>query len=204
MDDDKPSLRAETTAPGGDRGDVARLTDPELVELIARQSHAALAEVYNRHGGTSHSLAARLCEPHADDMVQHVFLRLWHQPHHFDVHRGSLRSFLMMQIRRRSTDLRCTSGSHQEGETGTGVERLAPADDVALAHLVGERCWLLLSRLDEGQRSAIALAYFGGHTYREVAVLLAVTEGTVRSRIRHGLTQLRVFIEPHRAGLSQP
>lgn len=167
-----------------------------MVTQIGRRSHAALAEVYNRHGGPTHSLAARLCRTDANDIVQDIFLRLWHQPGRFDANRGSLRSFLMMQIRSRSIDLLRSSGSRRARKTAAWVEHTGPsAEEGALARLAGERSWSLLSRLNGGQRSAIALAYFGGHTYREVAVLLAVPEGTVKSRIRQGLTQLRRSIE---------
>ena len=56
---------------------------------------------------------------------------------------------------------------------------------------VGEKVQAALETLPEGERQAIALAYFGGHTYREVAELLEQPEGTVKSRIRSGLQRLR-------------
>lgn len=204
MNDGKPSLRTETTAIARHRADVADLTDQELVTRIRRRSHAAFAEVYSRHGGPTHSLAARLCETDADDIVQHVFLWLWRHPERFDPSRGSLRSFLMMQVRSRAIDELRANGSRRAREAACQAERASPtAEDTALAHLTGEQAWSRLSRLNRGQRNAIALAFFGGHTYREVAVLLAVPEGTVKGRIRQGLTQLRQAITAD-AELPQP
>lgn len=158
MDDDEQSPRPVTTAPSRYRSDVADLSDPELVSRIGQGSYAALAEVYGRHGGPAHSLAARLHGTCADDIVQDIFLRLWQHPDLFDAERGSVRSFLMMQVRSRSVDLLRSSGSRRARETATWVEHTGPAaEDGALARLAGERSWSLLSRLDEGQRNAIAL-----------------------------------------------
>lgn len=196
MHDNEPSRRAEGFTPPRHRSDVATLTDPELVAQIMHGSHDAFAEVYNRHGRPAHSLATLLGGDDAEDIVQDIFLRLWHQPGHFDASRGPLRSFLMMQIRSRKIDLLRSGGSRRARETTTSVEQTCrSAEDGALARLANEQSWSLLLRLGERQRSAIGLAYLDSHTYREVAVLLALPEGTVKSRIRQGLTQMRQSIE---------
>ncbi|MEO6628727.1 MAG: sigma-70 family RNA polymerase sigma factor [Aquihabitans sp.] len=205
MSDDELHLRVEMTTTARDRADAVVLADPELVEALSRGSHVALAELYSRHGGSTHRLAARLCGTEADDVVQDVFLGLWRHPDRFDATRGSFRSFLLMQIRSRAVDGLRSSGSRRTRETAIWAEQTGPAaEDGALARLAGERCWSLLTPLNEGQRSAIALAYFDGRTYREVAVLLGLPEGTVKSRIRHGLTQLRLSIETAKAEDPRP
>ena len=56
-----------------------------------------------------------------------------------------------------------------------------------------------VGKLGEGERAAIELAYFGGHTYREVARILDQPEGTVKSRIRSGLARLRSELESSEA-----
>ena len=175
--------------------DVAHLSDARLVDDVARCSHTALAEIYDRHGDEMLKVAQRLRGPaSADDVVQDVFLRLWDRPELYDPTRGSLRSFLLMQTRARAIDLlrrdnarraRENVGISDHGAVSTAV------DDGALARLAGEHAWLLLSRLSDGERSAIILAYFGDHTYREVALLLGQPVGTIKTRIRSGLGRLR-------------
>ncbi len=175
--------------------DVALLTDAQLIASVAKGSHAALAEIYDQHGTDVHRLAQRLRGPdEADDIAQDVFLRLWRRPHSFDPARGSLRSFLRVQTHGRSVDPIRRDNARRTLENAIAVDHKSlhpPVDDVALAHLAGERAWSLLAGLNDGERSAIVLAYFGGHTYRQVAVLLAQPEGTIKSRMRSGLTRLR-------------
>jgi len=174
--------------------DVALLTDPQLIASVTEGSHTALAEIYDRHGTVVHRLARRLRGPDAaDDIVQDVFLRLWRRPDSFDPARGSLRSFLMMQTHGRSVDLIRSDNARRTRENAIADHNSLdpPVDDVALAHMAGERAWGLLAGLTDGERSAIVLAYSGGHPYRQVAVLLAQPEGTIKNRMRSGLSRLR-------------
>ena len=78
-------------------------------------------------------------------------------------------------------------------ESGYDLER--EVWDLALAEHVREA----VSKLADGERAAIELAYFGGHTYREVARILDQPEGTIKSRIRSGLARLRSELESSEA-----
>ena len=179
--------------------DVRDASDAILVVSIGRYRQEALAEAYRRHAGAVFALSRRLLVDRAlaEEVVQEVFLRLWHRPEKFDPERGSLRSFLLAQTHGRSVDILRSEVSRRQreerdaretAESGYDIEHavvdLAVADDVREAMAV----------LPASERAAIELAYFGGHTYREVATLLDEPEGTVKSRIRSGLRRLRTVI----------
>ena len=176
--------------------DLTTCSDAVLVVAISRFRQDALAEAYRRHAGAVFALARRLLVDAtlAEEVVQEVFLRLWDRPDRYDPERGSLRSYLLAQTHGRSVDLLRSEVSRRRreerdhrrtAESGYDLER--EVVDLAL----GEKVQEALDTLPAGERAAIALAYFGGHTYREVAELLGQPEGTVKSRIRSGLQRLR-------------
>jgi RNA polymerase sigma-70 factor, ECF subfamily len=180
----------------GRESDVVALSDAGLVHAIAGGEHAALAEAYERHNTRVHGLATRMCgRTRADDLTQEVFCALWTKPHRYDAERGSLRSFLLMQTHGRSIDLLRNERSRQARESSGFLRRPtseAGAEGAALAVLASNEIERALSSLPVGERDAIVLAYFGDHSYREVARLLDEAEGTIKSRIRKGLIRLRV------------
>jgi len=172
------------------------MSDAAVVVAIGRWRQDALAEAYRRHAGAVHALARRvlLDDASAEEVVQEVFLRLWNAPERFDAQRGSLRSFLLAQAHGRAVDLLRSETSRRRreerdarstAEAGYDLER--EVWDLAVA----ERVKQALGELPDEERRSIELAYFGGHTYREVAGLLGHPEGTVKSRIRSGLRRLR-------------
>lgn len=173
-----------------------QLSDGALVVAIGRWRHDALAEAYRRHGGGVFGLSRRLVADRAlaEEVTQEVFLRLWNQPDRFDPERGTLRSWLLAQAHGRSVDLLRSEGSRRQREE-RDARRTAAADydlerevwDLAVSEQVRDA----VGTLPERERAAIELAYFGGHTYQEVAALLQEPEGTVKSRIRSGLRRLR-------------
>jgi len=130
----------------------------------------------------------------SEEVVQEVFLRLWERPERFDQARGSLRSFLLMDAHARCVDrIRSDSRRREREERSARAELVADYDLDLEAHdlEIAEQVREALATLSDGERRAIELAYFGGHTYREVARILEQPEGTIKSRIRTGLTRLR-------------
>jgi RNA polymerase sigma-70 factor (ECF subfamily) len=163
---------------------------------IARYNGDAFAEAYRRHGGAVYALTMRLLweAGAAEEVVQEVFLRLWEHPDRYDQSRGSLRSFLLIDAHARSVDRLRAERRRREREEKTARAELVSSYDIDLEAWdlsVGEEVRKVMDTLGEGERRAIELAYFGGHTYRDVATILGEPEGTVKSRIRSGLTRLR-------------
>jgi RNA polymerase sigma-70 factor (ECF subfamily) len=188
---DVPGLRTDDV-----RDDLTATSDAGLVLALARFQQAALGEVYRRHAGAVFGLAKRLLtdQAKAEEVVQEVFLRLWNQPERFDPERGTLRSFLLAQAHSRSVDVLRADGARRRREERDARETAEAEYDVdravwdlALADHVREA----MQQLHPTERAAVELAYFGGRTYREVAVELGEAEGTVKSRIRSGLKRLR-------------
>lgn len=177
------------------RPDLKDASDERLVLAIARWRDDALAEAYRRHAGAAFALAKRLLwdAAVAEEVVQEVFVKLWHDPERFDSERGTLRSFLLAQIHSRSVDLlRSETSRRRREETEARMTAEAGYDvehevgDVILAEHVRDA----LGGIPAAEREPIELAYFGGHSYREVAQMLGEPEGTVKSRIRAGLKRM--------------
>jgi RNA polymerase sigma-70 factor (ECF subfamily) len=177
---------------------LSRASDDELVEQIAQGSEPALAHVYRLHAPHVYALARRVLgdQAQAEDVVQEVFVRLWNRPEAFDGRRGSLRAFLSLHARSRSLDLVRSEGARRGREGVQGRLDLASAGDDGPEAVMaaGEDVRHLRSAVDvlsPEQRQVIEMAYFEGYTCREVADLLGIPEGTVKSRIRLGLQRLR-------------
>jgi RNA polymerase sigma-70 factor (ECF subfamily) len=173
--------------------------DTVLVVAIGRWREEALAEAYRRHGGSVYALAKHVLHnaAQAEEITQDVFLRLWEHPERFEPGRGTLRSYLLVQTHGRAVDRLRQDTARRERQfrdarlTARGGYNLEEEiTDLVMAERVKEA----VAALDSNERRAIELAYFAGHTYREVAEMLQEPEGTVKSRIRSGLRRMRSLL----------
>ena len=176
--------------------DVELASDANLVVAVGRWHQPALAEIYRRHGGAVHGLSRRILrsDPSAEEITQEVFLDFWKHPEKFDAARGTLRSFLLARTQGKSVDFVRSEVARRRREERTSRETATAGYDIdheVWDMAVAEQVKEALNALPSDMRRPIELAYFGGHTYREVAEMLHEPEGTIKSRIRSGLGRLR-------------
>lgn len=163
-------------------------------------SAQSVEQLFRVHGQAVYRVARLIVrdDAMAEDVVQEVFLRLHLAPEKYRSDRGSARSYLLASCRGRAFD-----ALRSEAARSRRQGRVAVPTDHSVTHVeadvdnreLNEVLTTALASLRREEREAILLAYFGGFTYTEVAELLDEAAGTVKSRIRRGLTHLEGHLE---------
>jgi len=169
--------------------------DAALVRGVADQCTESLREIYDRHGRAVFETARCILGQRrlAEEVVQDVMLKLWNRPERFDPARGTLRSYLTTLAHGCAIDLARSESARarreeREAQLAARQRTVSIGDDLSLLRREVREA---VDQLQPMERQAIALAYFVGYSYREVASRLGVPEGTVKNRIRSGLARLR-------------
>jgi RNA polymerase sigma-70 factor, ECF subfamily len=184
------------SAPGPvERSEPALDLDGMLIR-VARGDQAAFEAVYDRMGGPVYGLIRKVLRDPAqsEEVAQEVLLEVWRTAARFDAKRGSAASWVLTIAHRRAVDRVRSETASAEREQRSAVPSPAPADEVAEtveASLEAERVRRCLDGLTELQREAVTLAFYKGYSYPQVAALLDVALGTIKTRIRDGLIRMR-------------
>jgi RNA polymerase sigma-70 factor (ECF subfamily) len=183
------------------RANLRELADEELMHLVRQGEARAFEVIFDRHAGPSFSLAYRMCGRRAlaEEVVQEAFLSLWRGSARYDRLRGSVRTWVLAAVRNRAIDaLRRGAVSDRRDAEARQVANSVVASQLTDAEVVRrEEAHELRSALGElpaDQRTVIELAYFGGFTHTEIAEMLALPIGTVKGRMRLGLSKMRLAL----------
>lgn len=135
----------------------------------------------------------------AEEVAQEVLTEIWLKADRFDPDRGTVTGWVATLTRRRAVDrVRSEQAGRDRDDRVARRSQVREVDVVAdevelrLEHWQVRRA---LTELSDRQREAIELAYFAGHTYRDVARVLGIPEGTAKSRLRDGLLRLREALD---------
>lgn len=182
--------------------------DTTLLQRIGAGDERALAALYDRYAGLVFAVCMRILNNHmdAEEALIDTFWRIWDRPHQYDETRGSVAGYLLMLARSRAIDRRRARGAGPRNastgvpdellqQDGAGQTSAADAPLTPFENALGDeqhrRVRDALSRLSDAQREAIELSFFAGLTHAEIARRLDAPLGTIKTRIRQGLIQLR-------------
>ena len=151
-----------------------------------------MAQLYDRYSPIVYSVALRVLGDAgaAEDVLQDVFIQLWKNPGLFDSSRGNLGAWLSVIARNRAID--ALRKRRPESEIAEVIVSVQPdlAGDAERSRAM-EKVRGALGAMPSAQRIALELAYFEGLTHTEIAAKTGEPLGTVKTRIRAGLLQLR-------------
>ena len=167
-----------------------------LMVRVAAGDQQAFGELYDAVASRVFGAVLRLVidRSQAEEVTQEVFLEIWQSAGVFDPNRGRAIGWIMTLAKRRAIDRIRSAQAAQDRDLRVGIREYRVEDDVADAAEIAvesERVAVALERLPDAQRQAIALAYDGGLTHTEIAQLLSVPIGTVKTRLRDGMIRLR-------------
>ena len=168
-----------------------------LMEQVARGDQEAFSELYDRTAPRVLGLVERVLVDHAqsEEVAQEVFLEVWKEAARFDTGKGKALNWMLTLAHRRAVDrVRSSqSGRDRDERVGkrdaeAGYDNVSETAEIRIEH---ERVKRAMAQISELQREAISLAYYGGYSQREVAEILAIPVGTVKTRLRDGMARLR-------------
>jgi RNA polymerase sigma-70 factor (ECF subfamily) len=168
-----------------------------LVQRVASGDRTAFCELYERMQRRVFGLAMRVLRDSAqsEEVAQEVFLEVWQSATQFEADRGSAVAWMLRKAHCKAVDRVRSSEARTARDMRAGLRDMFEADDtlveVVELRIESERIGRALLNLPAAQREAVTLAHLDGYSHSEVSEMLHIPVGTVKTRIRTGISRLR-------------
>ncbi len=171
-------------------------SEQELVALLQQRNEKAFAYLYDNYSGALFGIIHSIVTDReiANDVLQHVFINIWRKIESYDSSKGRLFTWMLNIARNSAIDEIRSKGfrDSQKNQSLSGNVDVAAVVTTPSIDDVGLR--KLLTKLKEELRVLVDLSYFQGFTHEEIAKMMNIPLGTVKTRIRSALIQLRTMI----------
>jgi RNA polymerase sigma factor (sigma-70 family) len=168
-------------------------TEPELVALLKKRSQSAFNYLYDNYSGALYGVIVSIVQDKelSNDVLQEVFIKIWRQIEQYDPAKGRLFTWMINICRNASIDTLRSKGYHAQKQNRELTESVYSA--AGATNMGTDRIGLrkLITGLKEEHKILVELAYFQGYTQDEISKLLNIPLGTVKTRLRNALIQLR-------------
>jgi RNA polymerase sigma-70 factor, ECF subfamily len=181
----------------GPSGAIAGPSLEDLLQRVAGGDRRAFADLYDRTAPRLFGMVKRLLRDHAqsEEVTQEVYLEVWQTASRYEPAKGGGIAWMLTMAHRRAVDRVRASQASRDRDAKVGIRDWAPEFDSVAERaeivLESDRVKEALGRLTALQREAVTLAYFGGYSHSQVAAILHIPIGTVKTRLRDGMIRLR-------------
>lgn len=169
----------------------------ELLVRAAAGDQSAFARLYDMLSPRVFGLILRVLvdRSQSEEVLQEVFLEVWQSASRFVPNKGQGRSWILTIAHRRAVDRVRSAQASADRDVRAGFRNLDVAHDGVAEEvelrIEGRRVAQAVAALPEAQREALTLAYYGGYSQSEIAALVGAPLGTIKTRMRDGLSRLR-------------
>ena len=176
----------------------ATIGEKELIERLRNRDQSAFDYLYDHYSGALNSIVLRIVrnEDVAEEVLQDIFLKIWDRMATYDSSKGRLFTWMLNIARNQAID-KTRSKEMSQGRKTDDIDYLVnKIDRQESAELQIEAIGLkeVLTKLPEEQRFVIDQLYLKGYTQSEVAEEFGIPLGTVKTRTRMALKELRSIL----------
>jgi RNA polymerase sigma factor (sigma-70 family) len=171
-------------------------TESELVELLKQHDNRAFNYLYEHYAAALYGIVLPIVNEAeiANDVLQEVFVNIWRKIESYDPMKGRLFTWMLNIARNASIDMLRSSGFRNSRKNQPLLETVS-LSAVSQQNVDNIGLRKVLDKLKDEQRTLVELAYFKGYTHEEIAAMEGIPLGTVKTRIRTALIQLRNYLQ---------